>query len=250
MIDCHAHISTEDSLDFLERAKNAGVVGIINIATNSDELATALLLAGREGLPKIYAAAAVTPHDAAKEMPGFFSAIQKAARDKKLLAIGETGLDYFYEYAPKTVQQRSFCEHIELAIQENLPLQIHCRDAFGDLYSIFDSFEKLPKVMLHCFTGTKEEAKAAIDRGFYISLSGIVTFKKSTQLQEVAQYVPEKALILETDSPYLAPQSYRGKKNEPAFIVETARFVAGIKNIPFDALVRRVTDNAKTLFTI
>lgn len=250
MIDCHAHISGEDGIAFLERARDAGVVGIINIATNSDELAAGLLLATHESLPKIYNAAAITPHDAAKEMGEFFLAIQKAASDKKLVAIGETGLDYFYEYAPKSVQQKSFCQHIELAIQEDLPLQIHCRDAFSDLYSIFDSCKKLPKVMLHCFTGTKEEAKEAIDRGFYISFSGIVTFKKSTSLQEVLQYVPLGSLILETDSPYLAPQTHRGKKNEPSFILETARFVAGIKNTALDLLVEQVSDNAKTLFML
>jgi TatD DNase family protein len=250
MIDCHAHISCEESYDFLDRAVSSGVSRIINIATNTLELMQGLQLASTVNQIKIYTTAAITPHDAAKQEAGFFSEIEKAAHEKKLIAIGETGLDYHYEYAPKQMQIDSFCKHIALGLQENLPLQIHCREAFSDLYSIFDSFETLPGVMLHCFTGTKEEAKAALDRGFYISFSGIVTFKKSVELQEVLRYVPLNSLLLETDSPYLAPQSHRGKKNEPAFIVETAQFVSTLKNVPFDALVQSVTDNAKKLFAL
>lgn len=251
MIDCHAHLSSQEVsviVDELLRAKEAGIRAIVNICTNKEELKKALVLAQNTLSPKIYTAAATTPHDAAKEDQNFFLQIEKQALNKKLVAIGETGLDYFYEYAPKKEQEKVFRSYIELALKTCLPIVIHCRDAFDDLFAIFDSYEKIPKVMLHCFTGTLDEAKRALDRGYFISFSGIVTFNKSVELQKVCAYVPESALLLETDAPYLAPQGVRGEKNEPAFLMKTVEFVAKLRNCKPEKLIETVAQNANSIF--
>lgn len=249
MIDCHAHLSGQnlESLDDeLERARLAGIVGIVNVCTSPDELKHSLELAKKVAMPKIYTAASTTPHDVHRQDPHFITQIEECA--SLLVAIGETGLDYFYEHSPRKEQQAAFRAYIELALRVNLPIVIHCRDAFVDLFAIFDEYKVLPHVMLHCFTGSVKEAQSAIERSFYISLSGIVTFAKSQALQEVVPYIPDELLLLETDAPYLAPRRHRGQKNEPSFIVETLEFVAGLKNVSSDVLMTQIAQNAKTLF--
>lgn len=249
MIDCHAHISLEQDealKELCERARDAGVEAIVNVCTTPDELRRGLQIAQEAISVKIYTAASTTPHDVITAPPSFIKEIEEA--HKFLVAIGETGLDYFYEHSPRVEQQESLNAYIELALRVNLPLVIHCRDAFSDLYSIFDGYSRLPEVMLHCFTGSKSEAKMAIDRGFYISLSGIVTFPKSKELQELVPYLPSERILLETDSPFLAPKSQRGKKNEPSFIKETAACVAALRKVTLDELIATTTQNAKRLF--
>ena len=251
MIDCHAHLSAQSSdivQGELERARLAGIVGIVNVCTTPKELEIGLELAKTTKEPKIYTAASTTPHDVTKADPEFIHEIQ-ACKDE-LVAIGETGLDYYYEHSPRKEQQASFRSYIELAIRTHLPLVIHCRDAFEDLFAIFDEYKSLPDVMLHCFTGSKDEAKQAQNRGFYISLSGIVTFSKSKELQELSRYISDDLLLLETDAPYLAPQTKRGKKNEPSFISETFECVAHLRNTSKEHLVELASRNAKKLFRI
>lgn len=190
-------------------------------------------------------AAATTPHDVAKSGESDFDEIAKEA--SRLQAIGETGLDYYYEHSPRELQQLFLRRYLKLARDHQLPVVIHCREAFADLFKILDE-EGHAGGVLHCFTGTLEEAQGVIARGFYLSLSGIVTFKKSLELQEVGKAVPLDRLLIETDAPYLAPQSHRGKRNEPAFLVDTARFLADLRTIPFEELALHTSANAEALF--
>ncbi len=245
-IDAHAHLTYDNHPELeplLKRAAESGLEAIINVACDLDDLERALLLSKQNFGPKVYTAAALTPHDAAKDDDAFYKAIEKASGE--LVAIGETGLDYHYNLAPKDLQKKSLERYLELARRINLPLVIHCRDAFSDLFSIIP---KDTAVMLHCFTGSLQEAKEAVDRGWFVSFSGIVTFSKSIALQEVAKYLPEDHIFLETDSPYLAPQGYRGKQNEPAYLVETAKFVANLRGVSVEKLAASTTDNVKRLF--
>lgn len=254
--DSHAHLSGDASYEqveaLLERAWEAGVRGVANICTDSETLRRGLELSKK--YPWVYQTASTTPHDVAKEGAENFDFIATTARAGGLVAVGETGLDYFYAHSPQEIQQEFFRRYIDLSLETDLPLIIHCRDAFKDLYKILD--EKYSKIrkeragILHCFTGTLEEAKAGIERGWLVSFSGIVTFKKSVELKEVARELPLEKIVIETDTPYLAPQSHRGQPNEPAFMVETACCLAEIKGIDEAELVRATSRNARTLFGV
>ncbi len=248
-IDAHAHLTGEDSPDLqavLERAYKAGVHGIINVCTSLSDFQRGIRLSQTQHAPKVYTVASCTPHDAASEDPEFFAEIRRQVSN--VIAIGEIGLDYHYDFAPKSVQHECFRRYLALAREAQLPIVIHCREAFDDLIAIIDEVHPDVRVMLHCFTGTLSEAKRAADRGYYISLSGIVTFPKSSELQRVAEYIPDDLVLLETDSPYLAPQGFRGKKNEPAYLVETAKFVAKLRGKSVEALGESSTQNVKRLF--
>jgi TatD DNase family protein len=248
--DSHAHLSAEnfkeDLTEVLERARVAKINNIINIATTPQELDYGLQLS--KTYPWIYNVAATTPHDIKGDEEDIFSIYEKKAKD--LVAIGETGLDYHYEYSPKLEQQSAFRRYIQLAICAHLPLVIHCREAFSDLFRIFDEEGYIGLAVLHCFTGTLEEALEGVKRGFYISFSGIVTFKKSISLQQVAKEIPLEHLLIETDCPYLAPQTKRGLRNEPSFIVETGHFLAALKGVSSEAFAEQTAKNAAQLFQI
>lgn len=249
--DSHAHVSSEQIFPFadevLSRAKASSVNAIVNICTDIDSLKKGLELKAR--YPWIYNTASTTPHDVDKEGELFFPEVEKAAKNAQLVAIGETGLDYFYEHSDKKSQQKYLSKYFALAVEVSLPVIFHCRDAFTDLFAIADQEYQNRGAVLHCFTGSLAEARQVLDRGWYLSLSGIVTFKKSVELQEVARYVPLDRLFIETDSPYLAPQSKRGKMNEPAFISETAQFIASLKNIPVKNLADATSANARAFFS-
>lgn len=250
LADSHAHLSYEgiyEEIDaILARAKDRGVTSIINICTNALTLERGLEISSR--YPWIRTAASTTPHDVAKDGEAFFPIVKQAAENGLLAAIGETGLDYYYEHSPRDLQQKELIRYFHLALETNLPVVIHCRDAFSDFFEILDQEYPSTKGVLHCFTGTVAEAKEVLKRGWYLSLSGIVTFKKSTELQEVAKIVPLEQLLIETDTPYLAPQTHRGKRNEPAFVADTAAFIAEIKGIPFELLAEKTSLNCQTLF--
>lgn len=232
--------------DVLKRAQQSGVTKVVNICTDRKSLEEGLLL--HEKHPWVYNAAATTPHDVQKQGEEFFPLVERAAAERKLVAIGETGLDYFYEHSDKKVQQTFLQRYFALALAMKLPLIFHCRDAFNDLFSMADSDYRGAPAVLHCFTGTIEEAKGVLDRGWYLSLSGIVTFKKSESLREVAKYVPLDRLFIETDAPYLAPQSHRGKQNEPAFLPETAEFIAKAKGVSVADVAIASQENALRFF--
>ena len=255
-IDSHAHLSSQaQDLDAeLIRAKEAKILAIMNICTDAPSLEKGLLLALQTKEPKIYNIAATTPHDVEKDGEHFFPIVEKAGEEQKLVAIGETGLDYYYEHAPRKLQQLYLRKYLKLANRLQLPVVIHCRDAWDDFFSILDEENEeqntKTKGVLHCFTGTLSDAKKVLECGFYVSFSGIVTFPKSTVLKEVAQYVPEDRLFIETDSPYLAPHPFRGKKNEPAYVVEVAKVVAELKGISLETLAKSTTQNVISLFNL
>ncbi|PIS03270.1 MAG: TatD family deoxyribonuclease [Chlamydiae bacterium CG10_big_fil_rev_8_21_14_0_10_42_34] len=249
--DSHAHLSSDEIWPQIDevmlRAKLSNVRRIMNICTDVKTLNGGLLL--QEKFSEIKNAGATTPHDVEKEGEEVFPIFAEAARNKKLAAIGETGLDYYYKELNVEIQKKFLIRYLHLALECNLPVIFHCREAFSDLFAFTDAeYKKNAPAILHCFTGSIEEAEKVISRGWYLSLSGIVTFKKSEQLRDVAKMVPLNQLLIETDTPYLAPQSKRGKQNEPAFISETARTIAAIKGISIELLAKATFENAERIF--
>ena len=256
MIDSHAHLTKESVLPdidaMLERAQAAGITAIVNICTDIPTLDAGLALAKR--VPWVYNAASTTPHDAEKEGDLVFDRMAAEARSGSLVAVGETGLDYHYYESSKDIQQHFRRKYLKLALECHLPVIIHCREAFADLFKILDEDYRVgngyaPGV-LHCFTGTMEEAEQVIARGWFLSLSGIVTFKKSEELRNVAKKVPLNQLLIETDTPYLAPQSKRGKTNEPSYLPEIAAVIAQAKGISTEELAAATASNAKSFFRL
>lgn len=256
LIDSHAHLTRSDTLygieALLERAQQAGVKQIVNICTDLETLNLGLELSQK--YPWIYNVAATTPHDVEKEGEVVFPVIAEHARKGHLVAIGETGLDYHYQHSSSSAQKNFLRRYLQLALECRLPVVIHCRDAFKDFFEILDVEYKqngrLAPGVLHCFTGTLAEAEQVIERGWFLSLSGIVTFKKSEELRGVAKMVPLNQLLIETDTPYLAPQSKRGQPNEPAYLVETAQLIAQIKGISLNELASATQKNTCQLFQI
>lgn len=256
LLDSHAHLTSPAIFDQIEsvltRAQQAGVKAIINICTDLLSLKHGLALYQQH--PWIYQAAATTPHDVEKEGEQVFETIAAVARQGQLKAVGETGLDYHYEHSARPLQKQFLRRYLHLALECQLPVIIHCREAFKDFFEILDAeyqnHGRHAPGVLHCFTGTMAEAEEVLKRGWMLSLSGIVTFKKSTQLQEVARQVPLNQLLIETDAPYLAPQKHRGQPNEPAFLKETALFIAALRNISFEELAEATARNASLLFKI
>lgn len=256
-IDSHAHLTSSNEIfaqidEILERALEAGVEKIVNICTDVPSLEKGIELKKR--YPFIYNTASTTPHNVDIEGAISFPIIAEAARSGYLQAIGETGLDYFYAHSDRENQKFYLKKYLKLALECQKPVVIHCRDAFQDFFKILDenyaiNGQQAPGI-LHCFTGTLEEAKEVIARNWYLSLSGIVTFKKSIELHDVAKYVPLEKLLIETDAPYLAPQSKRGKQNEPAYVTETAKFIADIKNVSVETVAKITYQNTLNAFQI
>ncbi len=247
--DSHAHLSAIEVLPQIDaimmRAQLAGVTRVLNICTDPLTLREGLNLEKRfSGLKN---AGATTPHDVEKEGEEVFPLFAAAAQEGQLVAVGETGLEY--KELDRVVQKRFLIRYLHLAQECQLPVIFHCREAFADLFAITDiEYAKGAPAILHCFTGTLEEAEKVLKRGWHLSLSGIVTYKKSEALREVAKMVPLSQLLIETDAPYLAPQSRRGKPNEPAFMPETARMIAEVKGIAVEEVARATFDNASRLF--
>lgn len=250
-VDSHAHLTHGEKItdDELLRAKEANVTAIINICTDERSLKEGFILQEEAKSPKIYTATATTPHDVAKDGDHFFPIVEKAAFEKRLVAIGETGLDYYYEHSPRDIQKQFLRKYLKLAKKYHLPVVIHCRDAFADFFSIWDE-EKPAHTVLHCFTGTVDEVDSCLKRGMYISFSGIITFPKSVSLREAALRVPQDRLLIETDAPYLAPQAFRGKKNESSYIVETAKVLAELKGVSLMELGESTSKNAQHVFQL
>ncbi|WP_080502995.1 TatD family hydrolase [Parachlamydia acanthamoebae] len=254
--DSHAHLTGKSMVslvdEVLARATVAGIKKVVNICTDVASLEQGVLLAKR--YPWVHNAASSPPHDVEKEGETFFPIVEEHAKAGHLVAIGETGLDYYYYHATAEVQKIYLRKYFRLARETHLPVVIHCRDAFKDFFSILDEEYvwngKHGPGVLHCFTGTLAEAKEVVERGWYLSLSGIATFKKSEELRQVAKMVPLEQLLIETDSPYLAPQSKRGKPNEPAYLTETAQILADVKDISIDAFRQQTALNACLLFNL
>lgn len=245
--DSHAHLTVDgpfqDLEGILERAQERSVGQICNI--NIDALSLERGLAMKQD--HIAQAGATTPHDVEKLGEVEFPLFEKAALSGQLNAVGETGLDYFYEHSNRALQQEFLVRYFDLAKRANLPIIFHCRDAFYDLFALADKHFDGPAI-LHCFTGTMDEAKKGLDRGWLISFSGILTFKKSNDLREVAKEIPLSSCLIETDTPYLAPQTKRGKPNEPSFLPETAAMLAQIKDLPIEEIASTTTQTSRQFF--
>lgn len=253
LIDTHAHLDYPylyDQLDeVLARADAAGVKQIISIGVKLSTADKPKAIA--EAHEHIWCSVGIHPHEAENEPQACdIVAITKAADHPKVVAIGEAGLDYFYDNAPRDLQAKSLRAQITVARALGLPIIIHSRDADDDMADILeDEYRKGPyKGVLHCFSSGKSLADRALAIGFYVSFSGILTFKTATEIQEVARHVPDDRILVETDAPFLAPVPKRGKKNEPAFSRHTAEFLAELRGISLETLAEITTQNAKNLF--
>ena len=252
LVDSHCHLdylARDGDLDaVIARARAAGVGAMITICTKLSEFETVRAIAAAH--EDIWCSLGVHPHEAAQEGQGTADRLIALAGCPEVVGIGETGLDYFYEHSPRAAQKESFRSHIAAARETGLPLIVHSRDADADTVAILqEEHAKGPfPGVIHCFTAWPELARAALDIGFYISIAGIVTFKKAEELRAVVREVPLERLLVETDAPYLAPVPVRGKRNEPAFVAHTAAALAKLKDIPVAELTRATADNAFRLF--
>jgi TatD DNase family protein len=252
LIDSHCHLEykglVEDQQGVLARARAAGIGGFLNISTRQSEWGQVVATAERER--DVWASVGIHPHEADAHADLGQAALLAAAEHPKVIGIGETGLDYYYDHSDRQTQQALFRMHIAAARETGLPLIVHTRDAEADTAGILaDEMEKgaFP-ALIHCFTASADFARKVLDLGLTISLSGIVTFKNAKDLQAVAADLPEDRILVETDAPFLAPVPHRGQICEPAFTADTARFVAQLRNEPAEALAERTTRNFHALF--
>ncbi|MCF6157137.1 MAG: YchF/TatD family DNA exonuclease [wastewater metagenome] len=253
IIDTHAHLDfPEYKIDLdavLSRAKEAHVGYIINVGTSLTSSKKSVALANQ--FKNIYASIGIHPHDASKISEQDWQTLQLFAKESKVVAIGETGLDYYRNRSPREEQQRMFHKHLDLAKDHNLPVIIHCRDASEDCLNILNSHKNgTLKGVVHCFSGTKETAERFLDLGLYISFTGTITFPNADALREAAKTVPVERILLETDSPFLAPQGKRGERNEPSYLSFTIPTLANIYGLSIKDIERITTFNAYKLFGI
>lgn len=253
LIDSHCHLDFPEFADELDavvaRARGAGIDRLVTISTRVRQQPELLEITQR--FPDVYCSIGTHPHYAHEEAHLGVAELVARTRADKVVAIGEAGLDYHYDNSPREAQERGFRTHIAAARETGLPLVIHSRDADDATARILE--EEMGKgpftAVLHCFTGGRELARRAVALGHFISFTGILTFKKSEGLRAIAAELPIDRLLVETDAPYLAPGKYRGKRNEPAFVVETAKVLAEVRNISFDALAKASTENFYRLFS-
>jgi TatD DNase family protein len=252
LVDSHCHLDFDsfeaDFDDVLARARSAGVGTMVTICTKLSEFERVRAIA--EGQPDVWCSVGVHPHEAAEEGVDAAGGLIERAAHAKVVGIGETGLDYYYEHSPRAAQSTSFRAHIAAARETGLPLIVHTRDADDDTVDILRAEHARGAFagVIHCFTAGRMLAEAALQLGFYISLSGIVTFKSARDLQETAKAVPLDRLLVETDAPYLAPVPKRGKRNEPAFVAHTAAFLAELRGETAERIAEITTDNFFALF--
>ncbi len=252
LVDSHCHLNYGGLIDDLEgvldRAKDAGVGCLLAINTKLSEFDDVLKIANEH--EHIFASVGVHPHEAEKEPDIALGALLSRTEHAKVVAIGETGLDYFYDNAPRDMQRTNFAVHMDAARASQLPLIVHTRDADDDCIEMLrtGSAKGAFPGVIHCFTATEHLAQAALDMGFYISISGIVTFKNAKELQAIVKNIPLNRLLVETDSPFLAPIPHRGRTCEPAYVEDTARFIAELRGIDFNLLREETTSNFFKLF--
>lgn len=254
LVDSHCHLDDEkfdaDREATIARAREAGVERMLAIATGDGppDLEVALRLARQHEF--IYATIGVHPHDAAKATPETFDRLGELAREPKVLAIGEIGLDYHYDFSPRDVQRRVFTQQLELAARAQRPIVIHTREAWEETLALVRDHGLPFGGIMHCFTGGPKEAEQALEFGFHLSFGGILTFPKADAVRQAAALTPEDRLLVETDSPYLAPVPHRGKRNEPSFVVETARRLAELRDVTSEEIGQITTRNFDRLFRL
>ncbi len=250
MFDTHAHLADsrfkEDRDQVIKNAVQKGVSGIICVCSDFEELDVFCRLL--EEYDFIYGAAGIHPHDASRYRE-LQPELYRALMQDKIVALGEIGLDYYYENSPRDVQKKAFRSQLVLAKQKNLPVIVHCREAMKDALSILQD-EEIHRGVMHCFSGTENDMRICLDMGLYISLAGPVTFPRASKLQTIARLLPMERLLVETDSPYLAPQPVRGRRNEPSFVRYIIEKIASLREIPEGKLSQITSQNARRLFNL
>lgn len=253
LVDSHCHLNykglIEQQDEVLARARAGGVTAMLNIATRESEWDEIIGLAEQQ--PDIWASVGIHPHEADGHLGVDAAKLIDRARHERVIGIGETGLDYFYDHSDRAQQRASFVEHIVAARETGLPLIVHTRDAEDDTAQILSDEMARGRFtgVIHCFTASADFARIALNLGFYISLSGIVTFKNAADLQDVAKWLPQDRILVETDAPFLAPVPHRGKTGEPGFVADTTRYVAGLRGETFEAFAQQTSENFYRLFT-
>jgi len=255
LIDTHTHLTFPELEPDVEavvaRSRAAGVTGWITVGTEPEQIKKVLALV--PGYDNMYAAVGIHPHYAKNASPEDISFLKAAAKGEKVVAIGETGLDYHYTCSEVESQKKIFRAQLEIAAELALPVVVHSRNAFGDTIQILDEFSgKLKNVVIHCYSGTAEQAEVTLEKGYYISFTGIVTFKRKVdKTVEAAKLVPLDRMMVETDCPYISPEPVRNQQPcEPAFMVYTARKLAQLKNMDFEDFAREVTATSKNFFNL
>jgi len=245
VIDSHCHLDDAafdaDREETIQRAVDAGVELMVAIGTGKGppDLEAGIRIA--DSHPRFLATVGVHPHDAVKATPETWTRLEELLAHPKVIAIGEIGLDYHYDFSPREVQRDAFARQLTIAAERGKPIVIHTREAWEDTMALLE--EHRVTGILHCFTGNREQAEQALALGFYLSFGGVVTFPKASELHEAARTVPLDRILIETDAPYLAPVPNRGKRNEPAFIVHTAKRLAELRGIGIDEIVCATTEN-------
>ena len=256
LIDSHAHIDfpqfAEDRDAMFARAQAAGVQTILAIGTGPGPEKMDAAIPYAEGHDWIFATIGVHPHEAKQVTPDALEKLSELAKHPKVIAWGEIGLDYFYDHSPRETQHEVFRAQMELAAQAKLPIIIHCRDAWPDTLDMLDKHWRPTGLggILHCFTSTLEDAKRVLDMGFMISFAGNSTYPKTQHLRDVAKALPLENILIETDSPFLAPQGFRGKRNEPAYVAEVARTLATVRDLPADEFAAATAANFRRFFRL
>jgi len=256
LVDSHAHLDgvefDADRAAVIERARAAGLryLLVIGGASGPEQMGAALDIA--ETHDWIYAAAGIHPHEASKAQDAHFDLLRRLARQPKFLAVGEIGLDYYYNHSPREIQRKVLIRQLDLAREVKLPVIIHCRDAWPDLRDTLRAHWQDTGLggILHCFSGAREDAFELMDCGFLVSFAGNLTFKKAEDLRAVAGEIPLDRLLTETDCPYLAPVPYRGKRNEPAYVAKVTRELAQLRNLSEEAMGERVVENFVEFFRL
>lgn len=250
LIDVHAHLEDEkfndDVRETIKRASEAGIKKIINAGCSINECRKILEIV--KDNPECYCIVGVHPHNAKEFQETDLNLLSEYVKTEKCLGIGEIGLDYFYDFAPKDLQIEVFQKQWELAAKLNQPVELHIRDAYDDFFPAIQCLKQPPKVMLHCFSGDLDIARKALDLGFEFSIGGVLTFKKSETTRNIFKFIPDDRIHLETDCPYLSPEGKRGKRNEPANVSITVEYLAKVKCCSVEYITQVLYDNAKRFF--
>jgi len=254
LIDTHCHLTFDELADdieaVLERSKAAGVIGWITVGTDTDQSRKTVELANK--FENMFAAVGIHPHEASNVTAETIAELKNLAQNKRVVAIGETGMDFHYDFSKPADQKRIFAAQLKIAAELNLPAIIHCREAFDETMEILDQHGRsVKKAVFHCFGGSDEQAKIVLDKGFHISFTGVVTFKNAQAVRKAAKIVPLDRLMLETDCPYMTPEPMRKQKiNEPALMLHTAKRLAQLKQMDLPDFAKTTTATSRTFFAL
>ncbi|MHC4068799.1 MAG: TatD family hydrolase [Planctomycetota bacterium] len=254
LIDTHCHLTFDqlagDIEAVLARSRAAGVTSWITVGTDIEQNQKAIELT--EKYDNLYATVGIHPHDAKDVTAETIKELKNLVQNEKIVAIGETGLDFHYNFSKPAQQQRLFVQHLEIAAELNLPVVIHCRQAFDETIAVLEARDyRIRKVVFHCFSGTTQQARVVLDHGFHISFTGVITFKNAKETQQAASVVPLDRLMLETDCPYMSPEPMRKQKiNEPALMVHTAEYLARLKQTEPAEFAKAVTSTTRAFFNL